>query len=64
MTDETGSVRTARSSNFGFYRFTDVAAGATYVFSVSGKRFAFKNNTRVESIVEETDDINFVAGNF
>ena len=64
MTDEDGNTRTARSTSFGSYRFADVPAGATYVFSVSGKRFAFRNNTRVESIVEETDDINFVAGNF
>lgn len=64
MTDESGNVRTARSTISGFYRFTDVPAGATYIFSVSGKRFAFRNNTQVQSIVEDTEDINFVAGYF
>jgi glucose/arabinose dehydrogenase len=64
MTDESGNVRTARSTSFGLYRFADVPAGATYIFTVSGKRFTFRNNTRVQSIVEDTDDINFVASSF
>lgn len=64
MTDESGNVRTAITTSFGFYRFIDVPAGGTYIFSVRGKRFAFGNNTQVQSIVEDTDDINFVANSF
>ncbi len=64
MTDESGNVRTATTTSFGYYRFADVPAGANYIFSVQGKRFAFRNNTQVQSIVEDTDDINFVASSF
>ena len=45
MTDETGSVRTARSSNFGFYRFTDVAA-AQLMFSASAESVSLLEITR------------------
>ncbi|MDQ3373504.1 MAG: carboxypeptidase-like regulatory domain-containing protein, partial [Acidobacteriota bacterium] len=64
MTDESGNVRTATSTSFGYYRFIDVPAGGTYIFTARGKRFAFRNNTQVQSIVEDTDDINFVANSF
>ncbi|MEJ7700396.1 MAG: carboxypeptidase-like regulatory domain-containing protein [Pyrinomonadaceae bacterium] len=64
MTDESGNIRTAITTSFGYYRFVDVPAGGTYIFSVRGKRFAFGNNTQVQSIVEDTDDINFVANSF
>jgi len=61
MTDSSGNVRTTRSTSFGYYRFADVPAGETYTFTARGKRFAFGSNTQVQSIVEDTDDINFVA---
>jgi hypothetical protein len=52
-----------RSNLFGYFRFTDVPAGETYIFSVSAKRYTFQNPSIVRSIVEETGDINFVAQN-
>jgi len=64
MTDSSGNVRTATSTSFGYYRFSDVAAGETYIFTAQGKRFTFKKDSRVRSIVEDTDDINFVASSF
>jgi hypothetical protein len=64
MTDSSGNMRTATTSIFGYYRFTDVPAGETYIFTVRGKRFTFGTNTQVQSIVEDTDAINFVADSF
>ena len=61
MTDASGTVRTARTSAFGYYRFDDVTAGATYVFTVGSKRFHFGQSAQARSVLEETDDINFVA---
>lgn len=61
MTDSSGNVRTARTTGFGYYRFTDVAAGETYVFTATGKRFSFGENAQVHSVTEDTDNINFVA---
>ena len=62
MTDMHGNVRTATSTSFGYYRFENVAAGETYIFAARGKRFFFEQNAQVHSIMEETSDINFVAG--
>jgi hypothetical protein len=61
MTDLNGNTRTATSSSSGYYRFTDVPAGETYIFTARGKRFSFRQNSQVHSIVEDIDDINFVA---
>ncbi len=47
MTDSRGKVRTARTTGFGYYRFTDVPAGETYVFTASGKRFSFGENAHL-----------------
>jgi hypothetical protein len=61
MTDSIGNTRTATSSSSGYYRFIDVPAGETYIFTARGKRFSFRQNSQVRSIVEDIDDINFVA---
>jgi phage gp45-like len=61
MTDSQGNTRTATTTSFGYYRFEEVAAGETYVFAARGKRFSFEQNTQVLSIMEDTNNINFVA---
>ena len=61
LTGASGETRTVISSTFGYFRFDDVAAGETYIFSVFAKRFAFSQPTQVRSIVEDTDDIIFTA---
>lgn len=56
MTDNLGQTRIARTSSFGYYRFTDVPAGATYIFSVRHKIYT---STPLAVFVEdEHDDIN------
>jgi len=61
MTGASGETRTAISSSFGYFRFEDVTAGETYIFSVFSKRFTFSQPVQVRSILEETDDIVFTA---
>lgn len=61
MTDAGGESRTALSSTFGYFRFTDVPAGETYVITVTSKRYSFGESSQIRTIVEDTDDINFVA---
>ena len=61
MTDGSGATRTAVSTSFGYYRFTNVPAGETYIFTVKGKRFEFAHSTQVLNIGEDTNEINFIA---
>ncbi len=61
MTDVNGNIRTAITSSFGYYRFTDVAAGGTYIFSASGKRFTFSQPAQVLNINGDNNGINFIG---
>lgn len=61
MTDASGAVRRTTSTTFGYFRFTDVMPGRTYIFSAHAKRFTFNQATQVRSVAEEISDINFVA---
>jgi hypothetical protein len=61
MTDSQGITRTATTTSFGYYQFADVPAGQTYVFTARGKRFSFGQNTIVQSITENTNNINFIG---
>ncbi len=63
MTDSNGVVQTAKVSSFGFYQFKDVLVGETYIFSVSHKRYQFKQASQVQVILDERSDINFIAAN-
>ena len=63
MTDASGGQRFALTNSFGYYRFADVPTGATYVLTVSSKRYSFANPSQILSILSDTDDINFVADN-
>ncbi len=61
LTDSRGNTRTALSNPFGFYRFTEVPAGETYVLRATAKRFEFYNRTQVLDVTEEMTEINFTA---
>ena len=58
-----GETRTILSNPFGYYRIANIPTGDTYVFSVSHKRYAFAQSTQIRTIIEETNDVNFVADN-
>jgi hypothetical protein len=57
MTDLNGSTRTARTGTFGYFRFDEVVAGQSYVFSVSSKRYRFAS--QVIMVMEELTELNF-----
>lgn len=59
LTDTNGNVRTARSGTFGYYRFDEVEAGRTYIFSVRSKRYQF--TPQVVNVTEDLTDLNFTA---
>ncbi len=59
LTDQSGNVRAVTTAAFGFYEFTDVAAGETYIISVQSKRYRFA--TQVVSVSEAIDNLNFTA---
>ena len=59
MVDSSGTQRNVYTNPFGYYNFGDVPAGETYVFSVSHRRYNFA--AQILSLVEERDDVNFVA---
>ncbi len=61
MYDNTGSIRTARTNPFGFYRFGEVAAGEMYVFEVRSKRYIFPNPVQVLNVTEDYDALDFFA---
>jgi hypothetical protein len=61
MTGAGGEIRTAYSSSFGYFRFENVAAGETYIFSVFAKKFTFSQPSQIRSILEDTDDLLFMA---
>lgn len=59
ITDAGGETRTALTNVFGAYRFRAVAAGETYIFGVSAKRYRFA--ARLLNINEESAEIDFTA---
>lgn len=61
MIDGAGVVRTATSTSFGYYQFTDIPGGDTYIFTARAKHFSFRESTQVYSITEDTNSINFIA---
>lgn len=58
---ETGEMRTAVTSTFGYYRFEDVVVGRFYVVSVASKRYEFSVSTRGFSLDDNLTGIDFTA---
>lgn len=59
MTDGSGTVRTATTSTFGYYRFDDVTVGESYVMSVASRRYRF--NPRAVQILDNLTDVDFIG---
>lgn len=59
LTDQNGSTRTALTTTFGYYGFTEVAAGETYIISVVSKKYSF--TPQVINVNEDMDNLNFTA---
>lgn len=63
LADQTGQARTAITSPFGYYQFTDISTGESYTVSVSSKGRTFGEPTRVVTLNDAVDDLNFTADN-
>ena len=63
LTDRDGESRIARTNPFGYYTFTEVLAGETYVFTLSAKRYRFSQSPIIRTIGDEATDVDFVADN-
>jgi hypothetical protein len=61
LIDASGEVRIAYTNSFGYYRFEEVAAGGTYILTVTSKRFTFAASPFVLFILEDANEINFTA---
>jgi hypothetical protein len=60
LTQLDGTVRTARTTAFGYYRFSDLAVGQAVILSVQSKRYSFQ--PMVWNLTEEVDNLNFFSG--
>jgi hypothetical protein len=61
LTDSEGNIRTATTTTFGYYQFTDVQVGETYILSAKGKHYTFSQPVQVLNINGETNEVNFTA---
>ena len=59
MVNQNGSVRTARTNQFGYYRFDDVEVGQTYIVNIYSKRYRF--TSQVLNLTEEVNNLDFRA---
>jgi len=59
LTDSNGEPRYVMTNAFGYYRFTEVAAGKTYILNVYSKRYIFE--PQVVSVTEDLTELNFRA---
>ena len=64
MTIEGGGLpqpRLARTGPFGYYEFTELQAGQTYIVTISSKRFTFTVPSRPIQLLDSIGDFDFVA---
>ncbi len=61
LTDGAGNIRTATTNLLGYYKFEEVQAGATYILTVSNKKYLFTNSPRVITVQDNLADVDFVA---
>ena len=61
LSDPSGGTRAVITNSFGYFRISNVRAGHSYIFSAFSKRHSFEPDTIVRSILDDTDDIYFVA---
>ena len=59
LTNSRGDARTIRTGRRGNFHFTDVAAGETYILSVTSRRYTFA--PQVIYVTEDLTDIVFTA---
>jgi hypothetical protein len=61
ITDSSGQSRTVNTNMLGYFRFTEVPAGATYTFTIYAK--GYQTQQVVRSIIEDVTDFNILLTN-
>ena len=61
ITDVSGFTQTRLTSQFGYFRFSDIPIGITYLITVNSKRFTFAVPTQAIFVGDNINDIEFVA---
>lgn len=56
-----GEIRTAVSTTLGYYRFTDIPVGGTYVITVAAKKYTFAESSQVRQVAGDLQDVDFIA---
>lgn len=59
LTDNQGNTRRTATEALGEYSFDEVESGATYIVTVNSKRYRFTRPTRIISVNEDVNDVNF-----
>jgi hypothetical protein len=61
LTSSSGESRTVLSGESGYYEFTEVVVGETYILTVSAKKYTVPESPRILNINDELNEINFLA---
>ena len=61
MTDSAGATRTVLTNSSGYYRFDNVASGATYIIAARAKRYTFEPSSQVINVAEDLAKVNFTS---
>jgi hypothetical protein len=61
LTDTRGAIRTTYTGTFGRFTFADLEVGGIYVLTVSTKKYVFSNPTRVISVSDGLNDLDFIG---
>ncbi|MGI8788907.1 MAG: carboxypeptidase-like regulatory domain-containing protein [Pyrinomonadaceae bacterium] len=64
LTAPSGETQFAATSLFGYYHFDNTSVGETYIISVYAKRYTFAQPTIIRTVLEEVNDLDFVADSF
>lgn len=51
----------AQTNTFGYYRFSEVPAGETYVITVNSKRYTFSNPSQIVNLQDNIADLDFLS---
>lgn len=61
LNDGTNEARYAVTNTFGYYRFTGLTAGRSYVIAVNAKAIRFKNPSMMVEATDSLYDVNFIG---
>ncbi len=58
---QNGTTQSTRTGAFGYYRFDNIEVGQTVSVEIRAKRFTFKDPTRIFTLEEAMEDLDFTA---